>query len=99
MKVYLDDTRIPTNDWILTKDVASTIKLLETGKVTHLSLDHDLGDIPETGYDVLLWIEKKVFLNNFNPPKIIVHSSNPSGKQKMLLAIQAINKIYANTTN
>ena len=65
--------------------------LLQTGQVTELSLDHDLGDDERgTGYDVVLWIEEEVALRGFTPPKIFVHSANSSARQKMLAGIQAI---------
>lgn len=65
--------------------------LLQTGQVTELSLDHDLGDDEHgTGYDVVLWIEEVVALRGFMPPKILVHSANSSARQKMLAGIQAI---------
>lgn len=65
--------------------------LLQTGQVTELSLDHDLGDDEHgTGYDVVLWIEEAVALRGFMPPKILVHSANSSARQKMFAGIQAI---------
>ena len=94
MKVYLDDERPTPKGWKRTFTVAETISLLETGNVTELSLDHDLGnDDLGTGYDVILWIEEAVYLQNFTPPKIYVHSANSSARQKMLLGIQAIEKM------
>ena len=68
------------------------IKLLQTGSVSHLSLDHDLGDDQRgTGYDVLLWIEQEVVLSKFIPPsKIEVHSANPAAHKRMLAALKAI---------
>jgi hypothetical protein len=71
------------------------IKLLQTGAVTHLSLDHDLGDDKRgTGYDVLLWIEQDVALRQFTPPStIIVHSANPAGRKRMLAAIDSIHRL------
>jgi hypothetical protein len=67
------------------------IALLETGRVTELSLDHDLGDDERgTGYDVVLWIEEAVITRGFVPPKIFVHSANSSARQKMEMGIRAI---------
>ena len=60
------------------------IASLETGEVTEISLDHDLGyDDKGTGYDVVLWIEERVFSNGFMPPSVKVHSPNSSARQKM----------------
>jgi len=97
MKVFLDDVREAPNGWTRTYTPAETIKLLRTNKVTELSLDHDLGDDINigTGYDVLLWIEEQVATSFFKPPKIKVHSSNPSAVEKMESAISSIARFYA----
>ena len=92
MKVYLDDERIAPAGWVQVSWPDEAIKLLQTGDVTHLSLDHDLGDDKRgTGYDVLLWIEKAVALCQFIPPASIeVHSANSAGRKRMLAAIESI---------
>lgn len=93
MKVFLDDSRDTPEGWTRTYCPAATIELLKTGLVSELSLDHDLGDDSHgTGYDVLLWIEREVVLHSFRPPIIKVHSSNPSARKKMELAIQRIKR-------
>lgn len=93
MKVFLDDKRPAPKGWVRTYLIDETIALLKTGKVNELSLDHDLGDDKRgTGYDVVLWIEYEVATNGFKPPIILVHSDNPSAKQKMLAGIKAIYK-------
>jgi hypothetical protein len=93
MKVYLDDIRKPPAGWKLVKWPDEAIKLLKTGKVEEISLDHDLGDDERgTGYDVVLWIEKEVVQNKFNPPKIKVHSANVSARKKMELGIKSIKR-------
>jgi hypothetical protein len=96
MKVFLDDERLTPEGWWRVYDPAQTIAILEMGMVTHLSLDHDLGDDKEigTGYDVVLWIEEQVATNGFNPPHILVHSANPSARLKMESGIRQIRKIY-----
>lgn len=91
MKVYLDDVRSTPKGWVRAYWPDEVIKLLETGNVTHISLDHDLGDDDRgTGYDVLLWIEEQVYINNFTPPEMFVHSSNSSAVKKMKIAINNI---------
>lgn len=93
MKVYLDDIRKPPAGWKLVKWPDEAIKLLKTGKVEEISLDHDLGDDERgTGYDVVLWIEKAVVTKKFNPPKIKVHSANVSARKKMELGIKSIQR-------
>lgn len=90
MKIYLDDERIAPDGWIQARWPDEVIELLKTGAVTDLSLDHDLGDDQRgTGYDVLLWIEEAVITRGFNPPKISIHTANPSARARMLAAIRA----------
>lgn len=96
MKVFLDDERNTPEGWVRVFWPNEAIKLLHTGSVSELSLDHDLGDDEKgTGYDVILWIEEAVFNNNFEPPIILVHSANFSARQKMEKGIQSINKMVA----
>jgi hypothetical protein len=67
------------------------IKLLETGEVTVMSLDHDLGDLYITGYDVVLWLEEKVHEDSsFQLPVVMVHSSNAPARIRMKAALRAI---------
>ena len=44
MKVYLDDERPCPPGWTIARWPDEAVSLLESGEVTHLSLDHDLGD-------------------------------------------------------
>lgn len=92
MRVYLDDERQAPIGWTRTTKVCETIELLRTNKVTHLSLDHDLG-CEKTGYDVLLWIEQEMGFNKFNPPIIKIHTANSSARVKMELAVYKIQKM------
>lgn len=55
MKVYLDDERQTPEGWHRFYWPEEAIELLKQGKVTEISLDHDLGDDEHgTGYDVVL---------------------------------------------
>ena len=95
MKVFLDDERATPEGWVRTHTPAEAIALLETEAVTHLSLDHDLGDDDGigTGYDVVLWMEEQVFLNHYLPPQnIAVHSANISARVKMEAGIKKLQK-------
>ena len=89
MKVYLDDMRPAPNDYQLARTYGDAIKLLKTGKVTHISFDHDLGT-NKTGYDVLTWIEERVFNKIIKAPKITIHTANPSAREKMLKGVRSI---------
>lgn len=91
MKVFLDDLRPAPDGWVRVFWPDEAIALLRTGKVSDISLDHDLGDDQRgTGYDVLLWIEEAVITDNFNPPRMIVHSANPAARARMEAAMVAI---------
>lgn len=93
VKVYLDDERTAPGGWVRVFWPDEAIKLLQTGTVSEISLDHDLGDDDRgTGYDVVLWIEEAAMTRNFVPPKMSVHSANSSARKKMELGIEAINK-------
>lgn len=94
MKVYLDDVRPTPEGWVRCYWPEEVINILKSQQVSHLSLDHDLGDIENdqrNGYAVLLWIEEQVVTNGFTPPPVItVHSDNSSARIKMEAAIQSI---------
>ncbi len=94
MKVFLDDERETPEGWLRVYWPDEAIALLETGKVTAVSLDHDLGDDDRgTGYDVLLWIEDAVATRGFTPPEIRIHSANSSARAKMEMAVQSIKRL------
>ncbi len=95
MKVYLDDMRTAPEGWVPCLWPSEVIDLLKTGLVTHVSLDHDLGDDDRgTGYDVLTWIEREVIVNDdFVPPDISIHTANPAARQRMELAVVSIRRL------
>lgn len=100
MKVFLDDERPTPAGWIRAYWPDEVIALLKTGRVEELSLDHDLGnDSRGTGYDVILWIEEAVALNGFVPPRIVVHSANPTAGARMLAGIEAIERLIRQRRN
>ena len=83
----------PPEGYIRTFWPEEVIALLQTGQVTELSLDHDLGDDARgTGYTVLLWLEEQVAVHGMVPPIIHVHSANSSARLKMEAAIASINR-------
>jgi len=93
VKVYLDDERPTPSGWVAARWPEDAIALLETGQVSEISLDHDLGDDEHgTGYDVLCWIEEAVVTQGFIPPRIFIHSANASARQKMTLAVERIDR-------
>jgi hypothetical protein len=91
MKLYLDDQRSTPDGWERAYHVWEVIEKLQTGKVSMLSLDHDLGSGEPTGYEVLTWIENEVFTNpSYVPPTILIHTANPTAKDRMMAARYAI---------
>lgn len=91
MRVHLDDERQTPDGWIRVYWPAEAIALLQSGQVTEISLDHDLGDDARgTGYDVIVWIEQAVVMDGFKTPKILVHSANPAARERMLAGIASI---------
>ncbi|MFT4841573.1 MAG: hypothetical protein ACI90M_002036 [Candidatus Azotimanducaceae bacterium] len=94
IRVYLDDERVPPAGWTLVRWPDEAIALLKQGDVEEISLDHDLGDDDRgTGYDVVLWVERAVVQDGFNPPAMRVHSANSSARAKMESGIQAIARL------
>lgn len=102
MKLYLDDERPVPEGWTGVRWPAEVVQLLLGGTVTHVSLDHDLGDaeaaavegrVERTGYDVLVWLEERVFADaSFRVPELSIHSANAAGRERMARAIAAIER-------
>ncbi len=96
MKVFLDDERPVPPGWHGVRWPEEAIRLLETGEVTEISLDHDLGDDDRgTGYTVILWLEEAVAVGGFSPPTITVHTANAWARQKMMLGVESIRRLMA----
>lgn len=101
MKVWLDDKRPAPNGWRRCKTPDDAIFLLDTKKVTEISLDHDLAlkgkkgySDGATGYDVLTWIERRVAVDwSFPVPVMHVHSDNPAARDRMFAAIASIHRL------
>jgi len=101
MRLWLDDIRpAPPGFDVHVKTAQDAIRLLKSGKVSEVSLDHDLGEGSDvgidvgTGYDVAVWIERQAF--DGTVPRIVwnVHSANPVGRRRMELALQNADKFW-----
>ncbi len=97
MKLFVDDERQPPdNTWVVLRHAENAIAYIsgrpcDFGHVTHLSLDHDLGENVPTGYDVAAWLEEAVFTQGVVPPMMLrVHSANPVGRARILQTFQSI---------
>ena len=92
MKLFVDDEwdlpgRYPGDDWVCVPTMRKAQFLLAAhqGKVTHLSLDHDLG-LGEHGTELTFWLSEEWFLNarDFWPTEsCTIHSRNPVGRRLM----------------
>lgn len=95
--IWLDDLH-PIPDWliktnnnenrvVLARNYQDAINCLQTGSVTHISFDHDLGK-GRTGYDVAKWIEESAKFNLI--PRLIwdIHSGNPVGQENIQQAMK-----------
>jgi len=93
MKLFVDDIReAPDSSWVIVRTAKEAMDLLESGKIEVLSLDHDLGE-DLTGYDIINWLERKVYNNEVESPKeILVHSANPVGVDNIKRAIRSIER-------
>lgn len=91
MNLFVDDIRNPPNsDWLIARSYDEAITILDTGLISAISLDHDLGE-GKTGYDVICWIEKKIRTNEWvYLPEIYIHTSNPVGRQNMQRAYDSL---------
>lgn len=105
MRVFLDDRRTTPPGWVRCYTPAEVLYCLSQGTVTDLSLDHDLGLTDEagqevTGYHVLLWLEEQVCTGDWphSIPEITVHSDNGPGREKMLAAVESINRKRVDNT-
>ena len=95
-KLWLDDDlvhRVAPDGWTHVQTVEDAIQVLETQPVSHLSLDHDLGENQKTGYDLVKWIEERYFVQDIKPPEMKIHSANPVGRDNMMAAISNINRV------
>ncbi|MDH4281468.1 MAG: hypothetical protein OEV36_02330 [Myxococcales bacterium] len=101
VRVWLDDVRDAPPGWVRAFTPEEVIGLLRLGKVTELSLDHDLGlddGVSErTGYDVVLWLEAEVGSGRWTGPlpAITIHTGNPVGRARMVRVIRTIHRLHA----
>ena len=91
MRLWLDDVRPAPDGFHPVKTGIECINLLRTGEVTALSFDHDLGE-GLTGYDVAKWIEQNAA--SIKPILWEVHTSNPVGRQNIVMAMQNAEKAW-----
>lgn len=95
LRVWLDDKReIPEgyDEWVKTAERAA--ELVESGIVTHLSFDHDLGLTTNTGYAVACYIEQLAYDGKIPPMTWEIHSANPPGKKAIKQAMESAERFW-----
>lgn len=82
MRIWLNDGRaMPPEFDRHVKTADEAIVFLESGTVTLISLDYDLGDSKNgTGYDVACFIEHGAYSRLLAPIEVLLHSANPVGR-------------------
>jgi len=89
VNVWLDDERpIPAGYDTHVKTAQEAIALLKTGKVTGISLDHDLGENAGDGYEVAKFIEEGAITGTLERLHVTVHTHNMSARPNMLMALR-----------
>lgn len=93
MKMFLDDIRVPKNDYdVIVRSFEEAINFVEkNGIPTFISFDHDLGcdeigNILKNGYDFAKWLVDMDIENIHKFPDNFtfnIHSANPIGKNNI----------------
>ena len=87
MRLLIDDERTYDAD-IIARNYAAGLAVLRTGVITHLLLDHDLGDIIDgkefTGYTVL----QTALPEGIVPEHVQLVTANPPAKIRMALLLE-----------
>jgi hypothetical protein len=103
MKLFLDDERSPTFvGWVddcevvIARDATLAIRWLAKGVITHVSLDHDLGEFSHagSGYDVACWIERAAHDGTLDRVVCQCHSMNPVGRDRINAALAGARKAW-----
>lgn len=94
MKIFVDDQweypdRYPGDGWLCVRTFREAVEALMThrGKVSHLSLDSDLGDVGTQGGPAIVeWMAEMWFTNqvDFWPTEsLTLHTRNSVGRETM----------------
>lgn len=98
MKVWLDDERpAPDDSWVEVSWASEAIVFVESGRVTEISFDHDLGEKRGTGYEVAKYIEHGAARGTVPRLEWHIHSANPVGRANIAAAMAAAERFWAMT--
>lgn len=78
-----DYTQLPFTDWVWVKTIDEAIAYLDRGEVRVLFLDHDLGSMFNSAYEIVKWMAEWLPEREW-PEFFYVHSANPVGAKNML---------------
>ena len=81
--LLIDDLRDQFEVEKIARTPALGILALKTNPVTHLLIDHDLGE-EKDGYDVVVWAIE----HNCLPPNVFIVSANPVGRNRISAALR-----------
>lgn len=100
MKLFVDDVRLCPDGWILARTITQAVRLLASGNVTEVSLDHDIACRLVSG-------QEHTSNETFEPvayylvlmskrPEIRIHTANVVAGQRMasILEIPYGNEIF-----
>lgn len=90
INLYVDDLRDCPEGFEVARTVEEAVKILESGRVKILSLDHDLGEdehgnLLPTGYDLV----KYFCQHGLKAEKIYIHTDNGVGRENMYQTLLA----------
>lgn len=97
MKLYLDDVRkTPPGFDLRAYTAQEAIDLINSGIVTHISFDHDLGDesLVGNGRMVAEFIEQGAAYGTLKPITWEIHSSNPPGRKNIMAAMISAERFW-----
>lgn len=101
MKIWIDDMcdvdcdRKTPAGWIGCKTPLQACRFLKSGKVTHVSFDHDLGDdVIGSGYTIARYVEKLAYNRKIPRLSWSIHSSNPVGSKAIHQAMMNAEKFW-----
>ena len=90
IRIWLDDVRNPPpGTWVVHRSAEETLLLIESGLVTFIDFDHDLGPDRLTGYDVAKKIEQLAHDGKIPPIEYSIHSGNPVGANNIDRAMKS----------
>jgi hypothetical protein len=93
MRLWVDDLRVAPEGWVWVKTIGAAIRILRTGKVIELALDHDLGG-PREGRRVAQYIERKAFRGEIPSLAWRVLSDNGPGREEITAALKNADKYW-----